>query len=238
MRHAREFFTALLSNDRNGRPRLPDLDVPLDPSPKPPILVYTDAAYREVKRKRDECTNRRDHRARLGFVIYDPTAWDSLRSRWGLTLYDDVIPSDDVMATFQVDLKTYIAQLETLAAIAVYRAAPTLRSAGIDLAGRDVNHFIDNTVALSAMIHGYARKPDLARMVNQFHLTTAGMRTRTYLEYVPSLSNIADLPSRGKFELLERLGGQRTHIPVLGVTDWSASLTNWIDGARDFADRG
>ena len=59
-----------------------------------------------------------------------------------------------------------------------------------------------------------------------------------HLEYVPSLSNIADLPSRGKFELLERLGGQRTHIPVLGVTDWSASLTNWIDGARDFADRG
>ena len=61
---------------------------------------------------------------------------------------------------------------------------------------------------------------------------------RTAIGYVPSLSNIADLPSRGKFELLERLGAQRTHIPVLGVTDWSTSLTSWIDRARDFADNG
>ena len=238
MKHTSEFFTALLSNDRHGRSRLPDLNVRLDRSLLPPILVYTDAAYREVKNDRDDCTSERDHRARLGFVIYDPTAWDYLRSRRGLTLYADAIPSNDVMNTFQEDQKTYIAQLEALAAISVYRAAPTLRNAGINLAGRDVNHFIDNTVALSAMIHGYARKPDLARMVNLFHLTTAGMRTRTYLEYVPSLSNIADLPSRGKFELLERLGAQRTHIPVLGVTDWSTSLTSWIDRARDFADNG
>ena len=46
------------------------------------------------------------------------------------------------------------------------------------------------------------------------------MRTHTWLDYVPSLANIADLPSRGDFELLERLGARRVERPVVGTADW------------------
>ena len=90
-------------------------------------------------------------------------------------------------------------------------------------------------VSLSALVHGYASTHDQARMVNQFHLMMAGMRTRPWLEYVPSLANIADLPSRGKFELLERLGARRVEVPVVGVTDWSAPLASWMERAAAFA---
>ena len=72
---------------------------------------------------------------------------------------------------------------------------------------------------------------DLARMANAFHLTTCGMRTHTWLDYVPSLANIADLPSRGDFELLERLGARRVEVPVVGTADWHGPLAQWIDSA-------
>jgi hypothetical protein len=81
-------------------------------------------------------------------------------------------------------------------------ATSAFAHAGVNLARRNVNHWIDNTGTLSGLIHGYARATDLAHMANAFHLTTCGMRTHTWLDYVPSLANIADLPSRGDFELL------------------------------------
>ena len=64
-----------------------------------------------------------------------------------------------------------------------------------------------------------------------FHLTTCGMRTHMWLDYVPSLANIADLPSRGDFELLERLGARRVEVPVVGTADWHGPLAQWIDSA-------
>ena len=53
--------------------------------------------------------------------------------------------------------------------------------------------------------------------------------------FLMRLSNIADLPSRGKYELLERLGARGVYyVPLVGTTDWNAPLTNWIErGARD-----
>ena len=53
--------------------------------------------------------------------------------------------------------------------------------------GRKVNHFVDNTVALSALVHGYSGKPDLAKMVNAFYLQAAGLRTSVYFDYVPRM---------------------------------------------------
>jgi len=149
----------------------------------------------------------------------------------GLTLYASSVPSDAVRRTFSPDKRTYITQLEMLAAVTTYRAAPAFAHAGVNLARRNVNHWIDNTGTLSGLIHGYARATDLAHMANAFHLTTCGMRTHTWLDYVPSLANIADLPSRGDFELLERLGARRVEVPVVGTADWHGPLAQWIDSA-------
>jgi hypothetical protein len=87
---------------------------------------------------------------------------------------------------------------------------------------------IDNTVALSALVHGYARKLDLARMVNAHHLQLAGLDTDVWLEFVPSLANIADLPSRGEYESLQRLGGQMVPVTIPPAADWHAPLRSWL----------
>ena len=94
--------------------------------------------------------------------------------------------------------------------------------------GREVNHFIDNTVALSGLIHGYARKLDLARMVNAFHLQIFGLDANVYYEFVPSLANLADLPSRDDFELLEQLGGRRVPVAFPPAADWQGPLRRWF----------
>ena len=56
--------------------------------------------------------------------------------------------------------------------------------------GRSVIQFQDNTQALSALIHGYALKPDMGRVVNAFHLAQFGVRARVWLEWVPSAANV------------------------------------------------
>ena len=155
-----------------------------------------------------------------GLLAAARAAWDGRTNSMGLTLYASSVPSDAVRRTFSPDKRTYITQLEMLAAVTTYRAAPAFAHAGVNLARRNVNHWIDNTGTLSGLIHGYARATDLAHMANAFHLTTCGMRTHTWLDYVPSLANIADLPSRGDFELLERLGARRVERPVVGTADW------------------
>ena len=62
--------------------------------------------------------------------------------------------------------------------------------------GEAAIHFVDNTGALSNLIHGYASRPDCGRLVNAFHLMLADLRCKVWLEWVPSKANVADLPSR------------------------------------------
>jgi hypothetical protein len=213
MRAAHEFFEALL-------PRLPRRTMSIAPDTEKPLLVYTDAMFRPRKRKlRHECesTSKVNFLTRLGIVLYDPAD--------GATLYGSLVPSDETLATLvslELELKTYIAQLEVLAAVAVYYTFPDR------IRGRRVNHFVDNTVALSALIHGYVGKIDLARMVNAYHLQLAALRASVYLEYVPSLANIADLPSRNEFELLKSLGGRKCDVRLPPAGDWSAPLGVWF----------
>lgn len=232
LEHAYEFYAALL-------PNLPVRRASVAPPRMQPLLVYTDASFRPRKRKlRDpECSEfKRRYVARLGVVLYDPHC-DPQHGAYdpqlvggcdsGFLLYGSAVPTDEVTATFaRTDdgdpLKTYIAQCEVVAAVSVYYTfADKVR-------GRQVNHFIDNTVALSGMVHGYARKLDLARMVNAYHLQLAGLKTDAYLEFVPSLANLADLPSRDEYEVLKRLGGRAVPIRVPPAADWIAPLNSWL----------
>ena len=161
-------------------------------------------------------------RGALGAVVYDPvdhTAYvASAEPPWALLL-----------SSWNSSRKTYIAELETLAAIAVYSTYPSL------IAGRRVNHFIDNTVALSALVHGYAGKPDLAKSVNIFYLQMIGLRASVYFDYVPSKANIADLPSRNGWTELRAslLGITLPHampdtLILPSVSSWAAPLAAWV----------
>ena len=213
------FFEALL-------PSLPPLHVPLVQSRRPPLLVYTDASFSSKRARAGgssrECRDPHAHpRGYLGAVVYDPDS--------GIVHVAEAMPNWAVLlASWRDDFKTYIAELEMLAVVSVYTTFPSL------FAGRSVNHWVDNTVALSALVHGYAGKPELAKSVNIFYLQAVALRTAVYFDYVPSKANIADLPSRRMFEQLasELVGLRRTSPPhrklqVPSIAEWNADLGSW-----------
>ena len=64
-------------------------------------------------------------------------------------------------------------------------------------------------------------------MVNAYHLQLAALQTSVYLEFVLSLANLADLPSRDEFEVLQRLGGRPVPIRMPPASDWIGPLDAW-----------
>ena len=223
--HTYLFFQALL-------PNLPDLFMPIIPDPTPPLLIYTDASFWLAKKRSrldsDVCSPQHHSclRGALGVLIYDPldhsARYASAEPPWALLL-----------ASWRTDRKTYIAELETLAAISAYSTYPSL------IAGRKVNHFIDNTVALSALVHGYSGKPDLAKAVNVFYLQMLSLRASVFFDYVPSKANIADLPSRNMFVALDHellgitvRGSAPNTLVVPSVARWHAPLASWVQASR------
>lgn len=217
LHHSMLFFEALL-------PNLPPLQIPLKQDSTPPLLVYTDASFHLKRKKRKgECALSPLSRLSggLGAVVIDPidrtARFASAKPSWAILL-----------SSWKHDRKTYIAELETLAAIAVYTTYPKL------FAGRKVNHFIDNTVAQSVLVHGYAKKPDLAKPVNVFYLQMLSLRASVYFDWVPSKANIADLPSRfdpagtlSELSGFNIVGDAPDVLLAPNIASWNAPLSDW-----------
>ena len=106
----------------------------------------------------------------------------------------------------------YIGQLELLAAVVAHTTFAD------ELRGEQVIHWIDNESAVYSLVKGYSRAPDSARVVNLFHGCVAQLEVTPWIEYVQSDDNIADLPSRGEFELLRALGGDEAFRPAIVPT--------------------
>ena len=120
---------------------IPDREIHLAPDHRRPLLVWSDASW--------------EHGIGwLGFVVYDPE-----RARF---FYSDSCVPEHVLDLF-VHKKQKIGQCELLAASVVYTSMPELFRA------RQVIHWIDNTSAISCLIHGYSGKVDSALLVNAFH---------------------------------------------------------------------
>ena len=141
------------------------------------------------------------------------------------------IHSDSHVPDFVLDMfvakKQKIGQCEILAANAVYYSLPDL------FRDRQVVHWIDNTSAISCLVHGYSGKVDSALLVNAFNLFNAGLKARIHYEYVESKANVADLPSRREFEfLLLQLGSRAVPMRLLDASTWSGPLRNFIAMAR------
>ena len=68
-------------------------------------------------------------------------------------------------------------------------------------------HWIDNESAVYSLAKGYSGAADSARVVNLYHACVAQLGVTPWLEYVGTDDNIADLPSRGEYGLLQMLGG-------------------------------
>lgn len=163
-------------------PHLPPLEVPMFARRRKPVLLYTDAAFFLLHGVMT---------LTLGIYVLDPVSGEEF---WSYT----VVPRR-FYRHFSPNKKTYILQGEILAAVAAFSTFPDL------LRGRDVYMFVDNIGALSALVHGYARKPDCAAMVNSFHSLVRELRCHPWAEWVPSKLNIADWASRrDKHHLLPR----------------------------------
>jgi hypothetical protein len=120
-----------------------------------------------------------------------------------------------------------IGELELLAAVLAYTTFGDL------LRDRKLTHWIDNTGALSAMIKGYARAADLARIVFAFAALNLGLTCSPWFEYIASAANIADLPSRGDFELLHELGAVKRELVYPPLAAWDAPPSTWVSLARN-----
>lgn len=125
--------------------------------------------------------------------------------------------------------RTYIGQYELIAAVCVYYS---LRD---QLAGRAVCHWIDNTSAMAALAKGYSRAIDSARIVHAFHSWNVGAGVSVWFEYVRSKANIADMPSRGAFEMLHAMGSVEVAVELPPVSAWSRPAAEWMREAREAA---
>ena len=135
---------------------------------EPWLLVYTDA-----------CKNTR--RGGLGVIIFDQVT--------GRKYVSSAICPKAVEDTFARGGKI-INQLELLAILTALMTYPQL------FRNRRAHWFVDNCSAISACVHGYAKKLDMAKMANSVQLALCALGSRVHFEWVPTGANIADTPSR------------------------------------------
>ena len=88
------------------------------------------------------------------------------------------------------------------------------------LTERDVIHFIDNTAAVAGIAKGFSAKPDSARIIHAYHALNVQIGARVHFEWVKSEANIANLPSRGHFGLLNEFGSRQVPIVIPPISDW------------------
>ena len=148
-------------------PALPPLALRFGEQQEAPVVVYTDASYNERGW------------SGLGIVILDG---------------DDCYEAGMRVPTWLLEwLRPRGQQINHLEAIAQAAARITFPDA---LKDRRALCFVDNTVALSKAVHGYANEPDMAAVVNSLHACDAALACEAWFEWVPSKANVADLPSR------------------------------------------
>ena len=177
--------------------RLPPRAIPLvDAGNDSCIYIWSDAMWEPITNSDGEAVQVFDEvtgssfyiaEATLAFAVYRPWA-----NKWTHSYFNVEI---DTIRQMVPGKQTYIGQLEALAAAAVVHTLPAEW-----LRGRDGYMWIDNMGAKYSLQKGSARKEDSARIVDSFAKRVASLGFRPWLEYVPSKQNLADLPSRGKWD--------------------------------------
>ena len=89
------------------------------------------------------------------------------------------------------------------------------------LANTDVIHFADNVAANTAVIKGGSSAPDMARIVAALHIRLVSKSIRLWIEFVKSEANLADLPSRGEFDLICAMGASRIPFQIPPFRGWA-----------------
>lgn len=173
---------------------LPPFETPARTPRSPQPLIWTDASFERrtadgavvLAEPEPECY------AGLGLV-----AW--LPSRRAFVVASLVVSYDFLLRCFGEKIQ-YIGQLEAIAAAAAYWTIGE-----DDLTGSYPAHFIDNQGALAAIVRGDSSEASIAHLSHECALRHLHLRCTPWFEYVPSMANISDLPSRGKLAAVIRL---------------------------------
>ena len=205
LRGALRFFESALEEG------LPPRAYDLNPEAAAAVQVWTDAMWEPTQREP----------ARVAFVVRFPAEDAAGRARW---VFGACNTPEVLMRRF-VRRKNYIGQLELLAAVSVYYSVPELR-------GRRVLHWIDNTGVISALTKGYSRAPDSVRILHVFKAFCLGLGVSVWFQWVPSKANVADLPSRGEFELLRRFGAVETRLVFPKFEAWDGPVGRVLASGR------
>ena len=157
---------------------MPDVRLPVLPTLAAGVDVFTDA---EGKKRAGGALPT----GHLGFAVTHPTR--------GKAHGVGTVPVAFVRLLDDIRLRdTYIGQFELVAALTPFLSLPREW-----FEGRPVTLWIDNSSAIGSLIKGYSGKPDCARIVNMFHFVFAQLGAASlYIDYVPTESNPADIPSR------------------------------------------
>ena len=155
---------------------------------------------------------------KLAFIVFKPN---------GAIVYDKtIVPSEMFQLIDNLRArKNHICTLETMALIAV-KINPSLQD---DLRGADVNHF--GTIPRQ-MEHPLRDIHQRQTSLGAYHLRITQLGARIWIEYVPSAANIADMPSRGNFKVIERVGANFKVIESIGakrIQFTFPSLASWGD---------
>ena len=177
---------------------LPNFVVRLKKQPLPPVVVLSDASWESSH-------------TWLGYLVCCPIhgcVWAGQATpEWLLQLLRR-----------HKERSTYIGQLEALAAAAPYfSSVPSVQRA---LCGRNVMHYVDNQGACYALINGGAKDDDMNRCVFIAGMRQAVLGCNVWYDYVPSASNIADLPTRLDDDTVRRLDSFASRVPFDLPPEW------------------
>eukprot|EP00435_Cladocopium_sp_Y103_P019275 s793_g4.t1 len=170
-----------------------------------PRVLQAHVSSRKVLMFTDACLEDEDARAGLGRVAFVMNG-NSVVNRYYMS---EAVP-ERVLKSMQHSTPKVIAALELMAAVL-----------GVDLLKEHLSErrtflFIDNEAARANLISMYSPVVTQAKLLRRLFDTTAACSMYLWVSRVPSVSNIADAPSRFEVSELIRLGFQRVS------PDWCA----------------
>ena len=153
-------------------------------------MIFTDAALEG-----------NDDIATVGAVFLDRF---SVMATKQVLFFGEVVPPQ-VLKSFQRESKKVISTLEVLP------VALMMELLGNFLLHRRVFWFIDNDAARASLINGTSTCAATVDVLKKIAMFSAQFPAFHWYSRVPSVSNIADAPSRLDFEHLHSLGATRVH---------------------------
>ena len=164
--------------------------------PMPQVVILTDASFEE------------NHKW-LGFLVCCPihgAMWAGRDTpQWLL----------EVLAKHK-QRDTEIGQLEAIIVASPYFCPQTVTA----VRNRNVRHYIDNQGACYSFIKGGSKDHDMNRAVFVSQMRMVLLSCNVWYDYVPSASNIADLPTRLDEDALRRLNKIGERVPLQLPPEW------------------